>query len=80
MTVKENGDGGTAPDARDQGTERERVYQQGRAARQLMEAGKRWVEPHYPGDESDLAQAWLDGWQDMGEELAGAGDEKGGAA
>lgn len=79
MTVKQNGDGGTAPGARNGDTERERVYRRGRAARRLMEAGKRWIEPHYPPEESGLAQAWLDGWQDMGEELGGVADQQEGA-
>jgi hypothetical protein len=80
MTAKQTGGGGTAPAAGDREQERQRVYRRGRTARRRKEAGQRWSEPHYPADESDLAQAWLDGWQDMGDELARkAGRKEGGA-
>lgn len=76
--VEHEGGGGTAPAA----AEREQVcallYRRGRAARRLSAAGKRWSEPHFPAHESELAQAWRDGWQDMGDELLRAAQDAGG--
>lgn len=65
--------GGTAAAANDRERARERVYRRGKAARRRQEAGKPWVQPHYPVDESDMAQAWLEGFEDMGDELARGG-------
>lgn len=48
---------------------RSRAYQYGTRARELKEAGRMWLEPHYPPADSDLALAWLDGWADKGAEL-----------
>ena len=77
MSRDEQDGGGSepAPDARD--AERQQIYREGRRARRLKEAGQLWVQPYYPAIDSDLAQAWLEGWEDMGDGLGTAGDEEG---
>lgn len=50
--------------------QRERAYRHGSKARGLKEAGKPWLEPHYPAHDADLAAAWLEGWSDKDEELS----------
>lgn len=50
--------------------QRDRAYRHGAKARTLKEAGKAWLEPHFPAEDADLAQAWLSGWQDTEEELS----------
>lgn len=79
MTRKQRGSGGTAPAAGDREQARKRVYRQARRARRLKEEGRLWMQPHFPPQDSDLAQAWLEGWEDMGDKLA-AEAAKGGAA
>ena len=71
--------GDTAPAADDRERASERVYRRGKVARRRQDAGKLWVQPHYPADDSDMAQAWLEGWEDMGDELALEAGKRGAA-
>lgn len=79
MTRTEQGSGDTAPAAQDRAQACKRVYRQARRARRLKEQGRLWMQPHFPPVDADLAHAWLEGWEDMGDELARAAG-KGGAA
>lgn len=53
--------------------QRSRAYHRGQRARALKEAGRVWLEPHYPVQDADLAMAWLDGWSDGGADSATSG-------
>lgn len=68
-------------DQRDGGEEqreaqRSRAYHRGQRARALKEAGRVWLEPHYPVQDADLAMAWLDGWSDGGADSSPIGQGK----
>ena len=70
MTRNCNGSGDTGPAAQDREQAWQRVYRQAEGARRLKEQGRLWMQPHFPPQDSDLAQAWLEGWEDMGDKLA----------
>lgn len=75
MSQDQQGGDDSASNARAE--DRRQTYREGRRARQLKEAGRLWVQPHYPASDSDLAHAWLEGWEDMGDGLDTGGDENG---
>lgn len=56
-----------------QGRRRARAYRRGWRARALKQAGRLWLEPHYPAHDAQLALSWLDGWCDKDAQIqAGA--------
>lgn len=51
-----------------------RAYQRGYTARARKEAGRLWLEPHYPPEDAELAMSWLDGWSDRDAEIQAGTD------